>query len=118
MSKLHSPPPEKERTISKPKKRREDSENPTHGSVERSEEHTSELQSQSNLVCRLLLAETNTHTAWLRVTWERWSIELAYGLRVPPRCSTHSCIRVSAVLCHVRPRAPQHCLSSASRLSA
>src|SRR2546430_9287911 len=59
MSKLHSPPPEKERTISKPKKRREDSENPTHGSVERSEEHTSELQSQSNLVCRLLLAQTN-----------------------------------------------------------
>src|SRR5438094_6353035 len=34
MSKLHSPPPEKERTTSKPKKRREDSENPTKGSVE------------------------------------------------------------------------------------
>src|SRR2546430_12548571 len=27
---------------------------------ERSEEHTSELQSQSNLVCRLLLEKTNT----------------------------------------------------------
>src|SRR2546430_12731235 len=27
----------------------------------RSEEHTSELQSQSNLVCRLLLAKTTTH---------------------------------------------------------
>src|SRR2546430_10896173 len=27
----------------------------------RSEEHTSELQSQSNLVCRLLLEEENTH---------------------------------------------------------
>src|SRR5256886_13470811 len=27
----------------------------------RSEEHTSELQSQSNLVCRLLLEKTNTH---------------------------------------------------------
>src|SRR2546427_7994917 len=27
----------------------------------RSEEHTSELQSQSNLVCRLLLAKKNSH---------------------------------------------------------
>src|SRR2546430_11501278 len=32
---------------------------------ERSEEHTSELQSQSNLVCRLLLAKT-TASAYLR----------------------------------------------------
>src|SRR2546430_4125963 len=30
--------------------------------VERSEEHTSELQSQSNLVCRLLLEKKNTTT--------------------------------------------------------
>src|SRR5438270_10524201 len=29
----------------------------------RSEEHTSELQSQSNLVCRLLLEKKNTRTA-------------------------------------------------------
>src|SRR5205085_8320901 len=29
---------------------------------QRSEEHTSELQSQSNLVCRLLLEKKNTHT--------------------------------------------------------
>src|SRR2546430_3102228 len=29
---------------------------------ERSEEHTSELQSQSNLVCRLLLEKKKTHT--------------------------------------------------------
>src|SRR2546430_10321115 len=29
--------------------------------IERSEEHTSELQSQSNLVCRLLLEKKNTH---------------------------------------------------------
>src|SRR5688572_32738106 len=29
--------------------------------AERSEEHTSELQSQSNLVCRLLLEKKNTH---------------------------------------------------------
>src|SRR2546430_8485697 len=30
---------------------------------EESEEHTSELQSQSNLVCRLLLEKKNTHDA-------------------------------------------------------
>src|SRR2546430_7166909 len=30
--------------------------------VRRSEEHTSELQSQSNLVCRLLLEKKNTHS--------------------------------------------------------
>src|SRR2546430_9144912 len=29
--------------------------------ADRSEEHTSELQSQSNLVCRLLLEKKNTH---------------------------------------------------------
>src|SRR2546427_9411121 len=32
----------------------------THIGVERSEEHTSELQSQSNLVCRLLLEKKKT----------------------------------------------------------
>src|SRR2546430_10389232 len=31
----------------------------------RSEEHTSELQSQSNLVCRLLLEKQKTHTLYL-----------------------------------------------------
>src|SRR2546430_11317518 len=30
----------------------------------RSEEHTSELQSQSNLVCRLLLEKKNTEKPW------------------------------------------------------
>src|SRR2546430_11425316 len=32
------------------------------GGPSRSEEHTSELQSQSNLVCRLLLEKKKTHT--------------------------------------------------------
>src|SRR5688572_32762086 len=36
-------------------------ERPQHPQAPRSEEHTSELQSQSNLVCRLLL-EKNKHT--------------------------------------------------------
>src|SRR2546430_15799558 len=36
--------------------------------AQRSEEHTSELQSQSNLVCRLLLEkkQRGTHLCWLR----------------------------------------------------
>src|SRR2546430_3580618 len=42
---------------------------------ERSEEHTSELQSQSNLVCRLLLEKKNRHT------------ETAPA--VPPPCPSH-----------------------------
>src|SRR2546430_11434980 len=36
--------------------------NPPH--IERSEEHTSELQSQSNLVCRLLLEKKNKTTQY------------------------------------------------------
>src|SRR5688572_31904846 len=36
------------------------------GPATRSEEHTSELQSQSNLVCRLLLEKKNT--AWVRTS--------------------------------------------------
>src|SRR2546430_9898874 len=34
-----------------------------HGARDRSEEHTSELQSQSNLVCRLLLEKKNSSTS-------------------------------------------------------
>src|SRR2546430_12606480 len=37
-------------------------------SRQRSEEHTSELQSQSNLVCRLLLEKKNTNTTLLSYT--------------------------------------------------
>src|SRR2546430_12702385 len=38
-------------------------------SFERSEEHTSELQSQSNLVCRLLLDKKNNHIHDISSTW-------------------------------------------------
>src|SRR2546430_9355558 len=41
----------------------------------RSEEHTSELQSQSNLVCRLLLEKKKSHMsnlASLLRPWRRW----------------------------------------------
>src|SRR2546427_3730429 len=35
-----------------------------HGPAPRSEEHTSELQSQSNLVCRLLLEKKKIKSKW------------------------------------------------------
>src|SRR2546430_4204892 len=39
----------------------------------RSEEHTSELQSQSNLVCRLLLEKKKKTTTGRYVTYDRYS---------------------------------------------
>src|SRR2546427_5082739 len=42
------------------------------GIDERSEEHTSELQSQSNLVCRLLLEKKKTQTHKLPPSRMRW----------------------------------------------
>src|SRR6201994_3747343 len=55
-------------------------------SLFRSEEHTSELQSQSNLVCRLLLEKKKEHTlpfswvpAWLPPTQTRHPISRAPG---------------------------------------
>src|SRR5688572_33216474 len=44
------------------------------GCVHRSEEHTSELQSQSNLVCRLLLEKKNKTRQTIRTSSERISI--------------------------------------------
>src|SRR5688572_31177510 len=44
-----------------------------HSSPRRSEEHTSELQSQSNLVCRLLLEKKKKNrTTRLSVSHSRW----------------------------------------------
>src|SRR5688572_32451886 len=39
--------------------------------VKRSEEHTSELQSQSNLVCRLLLEKKNKTTPFSKLVFDR-----------------------------------------------
>src|SRR5438046_8069754 len=39
------------------------------GGTERSEEHTSELQSLTNLVCRLLLEKKNAKVAWSSAPW-------------------------------------------------
>src|SRR5690349_22180747 len=41
------------------------------GTVARSEEHTSELQSRRDLVCRLLLEKKNTHTILLLTCGEK-----------------------------------------------
>src|SRR2546427_5625413 len=49
---LEPPPTRQNRLLQQP-----------YGLEQRSEEHTSELQSQSNLVCRLLLEKTNTRAA-------------------------------------------------------
>src|SRR5688572_32341801 len=49
---------------------------PTEGRRPRSEEHTSELQSQSNLVCRLLLEKKNKKTPHVFI-----SIQLAITVK-------------------------------------
>src|SRR2546430_4885090 len=46
----------------------------------RSEEHTSELQSQSNLVCRLLLEKKKTHNQTLRLVQSAVHTELSYSI--------------------------------------
>src|ERR1039457_7701252 len=51
--------------------------------VSRSEEHTSELQSPCNLVCRLLLETKNTRLTWVCVSSGRWRFcALVCGLAV------------------------------------
>src|SRR2546430_13647352 len=46
----------------------------------RSEEHTSELQSQSNLVCRLLLEKQNSRTLALVMAFARLAMVTILGL--------------------------------------
>src|SRR2546430_4827366 len=48
----------------------------------RSEEHTSELQSQSNLVCRLLLEKKKTHS--IRAAWVLDLFAVAFTLGIEP----------------------------------
>src|SRR2546427_9601745 len=55
----------------------------------RSEEHTSELQSQSNLVCRLLL-EKKKNTS---------SYSYPFGINVPSRCSRRYSVRHATSPC-------------------
>src|SRR2546430_5204377 len=46
--------------------------------LDRSEEHTSELQSQSNLVCRLLLEKKNTRAVRSLIMCRRFPSPLSY----------------------------------------
>src|SRR5260370_4846796 len=41
--------------------------------LDRSEEHTSELQSHLNLVCRLLLEKKNSNTKWMSSACTTWT---------------------------------------------
>src|SRR5256886_6161724 len=74
----------------------------------RSEEHTSELQSQSNLVCRLLLEKKKNNTSLLRsisTVTTGWlshivAFELQnYLLREPSRSNSHSVASSTSSLC-------------------
>src|SRR5688572_32313949 len=53
----------------------------------RSEEHTSELQSQSNLVCRLLLEKKKKTTCRTGVDWQHSSWRLLRATHVVRLCS-------------------------------
>src|SRR5438270_4575531 len=53
-------------------------------SADRSEEHTSELQSQSNLVCRLLLEKKKTISTHNTTTKHTTSTTLNKNSKVPP----------------------------------
>src|SRR2546430_4722522 len=62
----------------------------------RSEEHTSELQSQSNLVCRLLLEKKNKQCRYPVLPLFR-----------PPRVRTRTMRRTRPARCRVAPAAPR-----------
>src|SRR5256885_7162572 len=55
------------------RERRRDREREQHVADDRSEEHTSELQSPCNLVCRLLLEKKKQHVIWTPNKLRRWS---------------------------------------------
>src|SRR2546430_4757906 len=56
----------------------------------RSEEHTSELQSQSNLVCRLLLEKKNKQSDYLLLP-DRAETALSQAALPPGRAPAHNC---------------------------
>src|SRR2546430_11882968 len=64
---------------------------PTGTPARRSEEHTSELQSQSNLVCRLLLEKKKTTLDIQHVRYTTWHYIVLIQTR--PICCAHLCHR-------------------------
>src|SRR2546430_9320761 len=65
------------------------SENPVTRVFLRSEEHTSELQSQSNLVCRLLLEKKNTSISMFHCVLRIYAFT-AFTASVSPRPLVHT----------------------------
>src|SRR2546430_9551210 len=61
----HPPPEEQRQHATRPRAQRDANADLTRALQDRSEEHTSELQSQSNLVCRLLLENKKKHNQHL-----------------------------------------------------
>src|SRR2546430_7149456 len=59
--------------------------------AERSEEHTSELQSQSNLVCRLLLEKKKALTSHVGALWHERRGHVAVHTRARHLCALDSC---------------------------
>src|SRR2546430_12010904 len=55
-----------------------------HRAARRSEEHTSELQSQSNLVCRLLLEKKNGHSEIHKWIGSKIKPRVMYNRNLPP----------------------------------
>src|SRR2546430_13664112 len=53
------------------------------GQADRSEEHTSELQSQSNIVCRLLLEKNK----FAKQTYEKYDVYSSFQYAYTPFCS-------------------------------
>src|SRR5438477_7187801 len=56
--------------------------------VKRSEEHTSELQSHVNLVCRLLLEKKKIYTIHMKSTTDLITRQLQYPMTGTPMCKT------------------------------
>src|SRR2546430_12190621 len=69
---------------------------PRYGRVRRSEEHTSELQSQSNLVCRLLLEKKKIATT------------SPMTMIISIDASARTCYRSAVLTCACTPLSPQH----------
>src|SRR2546430_9464868 len=77
----------------------------------RSEEHTSELQSQSNLVCRLLL-EKKKHTSTLAMPRPKLQ-RMPTALTVMPLFMLHAGVTIVTVLPDTPRPCPPRALSSA-----
>src|SRR2546430_4138336 len=87
---------------------------PSSLSCQRSEEHTSELQSQSNLVCRLLLEKKKSihdnKQCFLKITTIRFHNDVSALKKVISRYTIRSHIRIPRTLSKLKllPRTTRH----------